>query len=290
MNDSSVVIHEIPEFNRVLFASSLINIGIFHARPDHPHFRQSGLPERHYLVFPRLSVRIQHAGAEPFVADPTMVTFFNRSDLYFRGKVDERGDCTHSFALAPELLAEVIGRFDPTVAERPESPFRHSHAPSRPATFLAEHELISALRSGTAGPLAIEESTIALVAEVIAATYPGGSPRRAAGSRQADLAEDARGYLGRHFREPLSLDDLATALGVSPFHLCRVFRRHAGSTLHAYLNQLRLRHAIELVGDGASDLAGLAFDLGYSSHSHFTAAFRRAFGVTPSALRAARCN
>jgi AraC family transcriptional regulator len=288
MTGQNVVTHEIPEFNQALFASPLVNIGIFSARPEHPNFRQSGLPERHYLVFPRTSVRIQREGAQPFVADPTLVTFYNRSELYFRGKIDERGDCTHSFSLAPAALLEVIGRLDPAIADRPEHPFRLSHAPSRPGSFLAEHRLIAALRAGAIGPLAVEESTLSLFAEVIAAAYAGGAPRRAAGSRQADLAEDARSYLGRHFRQPLSLQQVADALDVSPFHLCRVFRRYTGSTLHGHLSQLRLREALDLVAGGSADLTGLAFDLGYSSHSHFTAAFRGAFGITPSALRAGR--
>ena len=48
---------------------------------------------------------------------------------------------------------------------------------------------------------------------------------------------------------------------------------------------MRLRTALERAADPGADLTDLALDLGYSSHSHFTAAFRKAFGVTPSAFR-----
>jgi AraC-like DNA-binding protein len=58
-----------------------------------------------------------------------------------------------------------------------------------------------------------------------------------------------------------------------------------GTSLHAYRNQLRLRRAIGLIEEGARDLAGLAMQLGYSSHSHFSLAFREAFGCTPAQLR-----
>jgi AraC family transcriptional regulator len=82
----------------------------------------------------------------------------------------------------------------------------------------------------------------------------------------------------------LRLADIAAALGVSAFHLCRSFRMATGSTLHACRNRLRLQHALDRVTSG-EDLTTLALDLGYSSHSHFTSAFRRLFGATPSAVR-----
>jgi AraC-like DNA-binding protein len=82
----------------------------------------------------------------------------------------------------------------------------------------------------------------------------------------------------------LSLSDIAREGDVSVFRVCRVFRAATGSTLHAYRNQMRLQAALERLGGGES-LTEVALDLGYSSHSHFTAAFRELFGVTPSSVR-----
>ena len=76
-------------------------------------------------------------------------------------------------------------------------------------------------------------------------------------------------------------------MGTSPFHLARVFRRESGLTIHAYVHQLRLRTALERVMD-REDLSRVAVDLGYATHSHFTASFRRSFGVPPSSLRLLR--
>jgi AraC-like DNA-binding protein len=110
------------------------------------------------------------------------------------------------------------------------------------------------------------------------------SPRDgAAGS--GDLVEETKAVLARSFRQPLSLQEIADRLGFSVFHLCRLFRRGTGTTLHHYRNELRLRTALDEVADPRTDLSSLGLDLGYSSHSHFTAAFHRAFGTTPSALR-----
>jgi AraC-like DNA-binding protein len=69
------------------------------------------------------------------------------------------------------------------------------------------------------------------------------------------------------------------------FHLCRLFRRRTGLTIHAYRHHLRLRNALEPLEQADADLLALALDLGYSGHSHFTALFRRQFGIVPSRLR-----
>jgi AraC-like DNA-binding protein len=97
------------------------------------------------------------------------------------------------------------------------------------------------------------------------------------------LTEDARHQLAARLGERVTLDAVAQACGASPFHLCRVFRAVTGDTLHRHLTRLRLRAALLQLDDRCDDLTGLALSLGFSSHSHFTAAFRREYGVTPSA-------
>jgi AraC-like DNA-binding protein len=92
-------------------------------------------------------------------------------------------------------------------------------------------------------------------------------------------------FLDANMSSPIRLGDIAQAVGASPAYLTDVFRRAEGVPLHKYLTQLRLARAlVEL--PHADDLTMLAFNLGFSSHSHFTAAFRRAYGSTPSSYRA----
>jgi AraC-like DNA-binding protein len=81
------------------------------------------------------------------------------------------------------------------------------------------------------------------------------------------------------------LAELGRRSGYSVFHLCRIFRERSGLTLHAWQDRLRLLTALEQVAEPGSELGEVALDLGYSSHSHFTTTFRRAFGLTPSAFR-----
>jgi transcriptional regulator GlxA family with amidase domain len=101
------------------------------------------------------------------------------------------------------------------------------------------------------------------------------------------VVEEAKAEMTSRFAEHLTVEELATSIHVSPYHLTRVFRRRTGFGLHEYLDQLRLRAALQRILDGQHDLAGLAADLGFSSHSHLSASFRRAFGVPPSGARSA---
>lgn len=98
-------------------------------------------------------------------------------------------------------------------------------------------------------------------------------------------AEDAKELLQQRFREPLRLGDVAGALYVSTYHLCRVFKEETGMSIHRYLNQLRLRQALKELAQGDTALATLANDLGFCCQSHFTRAFRKEFGAPPGEVR-----
>lgn len=73
----------------------------------------------------------------------------------------------------------------------------------------------------------------------------------------------------------------------SSFHLARQFRGITGTSVSAYLLRLRLGLASQRLAEGDDDLARLANDLGFASHSHFSARFRSVFGVSPGTVRQA---
>jgi AraC family transcriptional regulator len=99
------------------------------------------------------------------------------------------------------------------------------------------------------------------------------------------LVESAKAILARDPGSPHPLGEVATALGVSASHIAHVFRAEAGMPLHQYLLQLRMALAMARLSSGPRDLSRLALDLGFATHSHFTSAFRRAYGVAPSGVR-----
>jgi AraC-like DNA-binding protein len=94
--------------------------------------------------------------------------------------------------------------------------------------------------------------------------------------------------LAKRLGERITLEEIARALEASPFHLARVFQTQTGVPVHRYLSRLRLRTALDRLEAGARDLTALALELNFSSHSHFTDAFRREFGFTPSNFRKAK--
>ncbi len=276
--------------DRILFSSSLLEIGKFRVRPAHPLFRDSGPIQRHIVVFPRTVVRITHEGGAPFMAGPDVVTFYNRGQVYRRDSVHAQPDRCEWFAFSPAILTAALSEVDPAAADRPSAPFRLPCGPSDPRSYLEQRRIVDVLSRGDRPePLGVEERMVGVLRRLLAAAFGpsvrlNGRARRARGTDR-DLAAAAREELARAFRRPASLADVAETLGVSAFRLCRVFRKETGGTLHAFRDRLRLAASLELLRQSGRDLTAVALDLGYSSHSHFTAAFRREFGVTPSDVR-----
>ncbi len=97
--------------------------------------------------------------------------------------------------------------------------------------------------------------------------------------RAKDLAD------GRYF-EPLSVDDMARAAGLSRAHFSREFRRTFGESPHAYLLTRRLERAAALLRNTDRSVAEICLDVGLQSVGSFTTSFKRAFGASPTAYRA----
>jgi AraC-like DNA-binding protein len=98
--------------------------------------------------------------------------------------------------------------------------------------------------------------------------------------RAKDLA-DAR------YAEPLSVDDLAAAAGLSRAHFSREFRTAFGDSPHAYLLTRRLERAAALLRTTDRSVADICFSVGLQSVGSFTTSFTRTYGMSPSAYRAA---
>jgi AraC-like DNA-binding protein len=110
------------------------------------------------------------------------------------------------------------------------------------------------------------------------------APTSVSSPRTRRLIRRAKEFVDAHFTERLQLSDVGRAVGASPAYITDVFRRFEGISLRRYVTQLRLARAlVEL--PYSTDITSLALDLGFSSHSHFTLAFRRGFGCTPSEFR-----
>src|SRR4051794_1978577 len=98
-------------------------------------------------------------------------------------------------------------------------------------------------------------------------------------TRAKDLA-DAR------YSEPLDVDDLARAAGLSRAHFSREFRRAFGESPHAYLLTRRLERAAALLRMTDSSVADICFSVGLQSVGSFTSSFTRTYGMSPTTYRA----
>jgi AraC-like DNA-binding protein len=293
--DCSIVGVASPQtgIDEIVYEGGGVTIGRFRCDLTQPRFRDTGPIRQAVVVFPRTSVWIRHEGSRPFVADPNVVTIYNRGQRYERFPISSVGDHCDWFGLSDALARDVAGSHSPAAAEA-ERPFAFERAPGRAALYARQRAFMRRAAAGRVSALEAEEEVLSIVGEVLdlAGEQAGSVPRRSranAAARRRDLAEAARAELARAPFENRSVSDLAQLLGVSSFHLCRVFREQTGQTIHAYLVGMRLRHAIDTLsgaaGWTATGFSAVAHAAGFASHAHLVEVCRRELGMTPTALR-----
>ena len=232
------------------------------------------------ISFTHVGAFVVHSGARSAVIDPTCTLLINPGSPYRMSR--HFGERSHGayILVRPDVFAEIAGSEGPGAS----SGFAEIEGPSSTRSYLLHRSLLDRIGSGPRpDALEVDEMAMALVEAAFRPSRrpPDAIPRR----RQRARIDRARALILENFAASLKLDDIARAVGLSPFHLCRVFRRATGRTLHQYRTALRLRIALDRIVDPGIDLAALSLELGYSSHSHFTAAFRKEFGVSPSKIR-----
>lgn len=274
----------------ILHQSPSATIGFTRCCPHDDCRGPEHLVGAHVVTFPRSGVFVMHGAGDSFLADPNGVIFSNRADVFRTSHPGARGDDTLWLSPDPGIIAGALSRFDPAAAEREERPFSFPYGPCEPRTFLLHQALRLHCQGPAPDPLLISEQVCALVDQAVtsACGLRGVRPapaRARNGAAHRDIAEGVKRVLALRYAERITIGEIAGAVGSSPFHVCRVFRCHAGLPIHRYLNRLRLRAAIEGILDRGSSLADLAVAVGFASHSHFSDAFRREFGTPPSAVR-----
>jgi AraC-like DNA-binding protein len=106
-------------------------------------------------------------------------------------------------------------------------------------------------------------------------------------SRSPASVQAVRDLLPQRLADPPSLGELAAITGLSQFALLRAFRQETGMPPHAYLNQLRVRRARQLL-DGGQAPADVAAQIGFADQAHLTRHFKRVVGVPPAAYQRER--
>jgi AraC-like DNA-binding protein len=243
----------------------------------------------HSVSFPRAAVWLRRAGEPALVADPAIAVIDTPGTQYTRVTLSESGERYDRFELSPAFARRIASQLELRSTDGASVWARASWAPVDNALYVRQRVLFRQLEAQRMYDADAEREIATIVSMVLtnAMSVRAIDRQARAASTHSDLVEHAKSELNRQVTQRIALNDLARTLGVSPFHLCRIFKSRTGQTLHQYQLTVRLRMALEPLGESDVDLSRLAHSLGFANHSHFTNAMRRRFGVTPSALRQA---
>ena len=234
-----------------------------------------------HLVFPYRGLYLRHVGSAQSVADANHVLLFNAGEGYQVSHPASGGDASLVLQLSQALLHELAPRA--ALREGGGVAFRRPSLRIDPRTQALVALLRHGLRNGAVEPLEAESLALTLASRSL-----GPRTTHAAGATHAArrLADRAKLLLASDPARRWSLAGIAAEIGGSPVYLTQAFRAVEGLPLYRYQMRLRLARALDLMPD-CTDVSALAQDLGFSSHSHFAAAFRQAYGRTPTAFRRA---
>ncbi len=174
--------------------------------------------------------------------------------------------------LMQRVAAEIAGRSRAV-------PFFSAAVIDDPALYHAFLRLHVALE-GEISALEGQSRLMAVLAGLITRHADTHLRSRRLGYERREIAR-ARDYLEAHYADDVTLIELGSIAGFSPYHLVRVFHREVGLPPHAYLASVRVRRAQDMLAAGQS-IADVAYATGFSSQSHLTNTFKRFIGVTPS--------
>ena len=231
------------------------------------------------LVFPYRGVYIRHLGSDQAVAEANQVLFFNASEGYRISHPVQGGDASLTLIISEPVLRELAPptflRDSPTLAFRQQR--RRIDARAQVLVALLGHSL----RHYIAEPLEAESLALTLVQRTL-----GPRTTHAAGAsvgRQL-LVDRAKLVVTSDLGRRWTLSEIGAEVRCSPVYLTQVFQQVEGLPLYRYQLRLRLARALDLLAQ-YDDLTALGIELGFSSHSHFSAAFREAYGRSPSEFR-----
>lgn len=234
---------------------------------------------RHGLAVIRVAGRTVHA-------DMNQCLLLNPFEAYEVRHFDCRGEaCALSLQLSESLAEQVFGSRHAASGRGRGFRFATPIVPRRPEAGVKLQELLASIASGSTGLARVEEIAVSLLEEVSGHLSRGGYAGDSLRGRRSAAVGRVKRRLAESFREKPPLDELSREVGCSKYHLCRQFRREEGVTIGTYVHRLRVEEALARLAEGEDDLTALAHDLGFSSHSHFTAVFRRLAGWTPSEVR-----
>lgn len=266
------------QFDRLL-STSLLTVSDVHCAGGCRHDSVSECAHATQIVFPYRGTYLRRVGQDVAVADANQVLFFNGAQEYSISHPVAGGDACLSLAVDPALLHELAPKA--MLQAGAAACFLRQRQPIAPRAQLQLALLRQALRKKTMDALEAETQALTLLRLAFDphAAAPGGVTQA-----KRRLAERVKLALAGDPARRWTLAEIAAETGGSPVYLTQVFQQVEGVPLYRYQLQLRLARALSVI-DQYRDLSAMSFDLGFSSHSHFSASFRQAYGRSPSSFR-----
>jgi len=233
------------------------------------------------LVFPYRGVYVRHMGRDAAVAEANQVLFFNAGEPYRVSHPVPGGDASLTLIVGEPLLRELAP--PGFLRDGAALTFRRQRLRIDPRAQALVALLRHSLREKIAEPLEAEGLALTLVRRSL-----GPRTTHAAGASfgRQRLVDRAKLVLASDPARRWTLAEIAAELRASPVYLTQVFQQVEGVPLYRYQLRLRLARALDLLAQ-YEDLTALGLDLGFSSHSHFSAAFRSIYGRSPSEFKRA---
>jgi len=232
-----------------------------------------------HLVFPYRGVYLRHVGSDQTVADANHVLFFNAGEGYQVSHPIDGGDASLSLGLSEAILLELAPRS--VLNRRDALGFSRQHQRIDPCAQALVALLRHSLENSSIEQLEAESLLLTLVCRSLG---PRTSHESGATHARHRLANRVKVLLASDLSRRWTLAEIAAEIGGSPVYLTQVFQQVEGLPLYRYHLRLRLARALDLI-PRYEDLSALAAELGFSSHSHFAAAFRQAYGRSPTAFK-----
>jgi AraC family transcriptional regulator len=224
-----------------------------------------------------------YRGRKTAVLRPGALLLGNPGDAYACSHEHDGGDVCLTFELDARVLEQVRSAALRRGSRR--EVFSASVLPSLPRIEALRRRCEESLRGDAAW--GFEELGLELAGTVLQQLAAARDLRADEGSNATDRR---RAQVAAELIESgtAQLSELATHVGVSAFHLLRIFRRELGVTPRQYAIRMRLRRAIDLLRDTRIPITEIAFDSGFGDVSHFVKTFTREIGCSPSRFRRGR--
>jgi AraC-like DNA-binding protein len=248
----------------------------------HAHYiEQCFTPHVHegfvFTVIEQGAQRFRHRGTDHLAPAGSMV-LINPDELHTGSKAHEYGWRYRAFYPEVSQVSCVLQELELGQAGLPGFADSVLHDPLLGQCFAELHCLLDSQASALQQQTAWREAILLLFqrhARIPQVATPGREPQAVARAKE---------LLASQLAEPPSLEQLAAAVNLSPFHFARVFRRATGLPPHAWLKQRRLEQARALLRSGRTPLS-VAMQLGFADQSHLTRQFKQAYGVGPAEYR-----